>query len=105
VRENEAATLHKLVHVIRPVTPIAPSRNPYETLVQAEETQPGNVSYTISDLPEKEGQYNVITFKGSNAKLHDFFDASVLICTRLELGTRVFSTPVLGGPGFRCGSW
>lgn len=97
---NEVATLQKLVHIARPLTLMMPSRNPYETIMHSVETKPGSVSFETSNLPEEDWRYHVIAFEGTNEKLHDFVDASVLTRARLQLGPYVFASRFLAKPGF-----
>lgn len=103
-RPNEIVTLQSLVYLTRPLTPLIQTRNPYETQSHSKETKPGSVSYSTTDLPKDEWRYHVITFEGTNAKLHDFVDASVLTRSRLELGPMVFAMPGLKSPGFGGGT-
>lgn len=100
---KEAGTLKSLVNVTLPLSPMIPRRNPYETKLHSEETRPGSVLYSTTDLPEEEWRYHVIKFQGTNATLHDFIAASVLTQCRLELGPTVIATPMSQGLGIISG--
>lgn len=103
-RPNEVSTLKNLFLVTRPFTPLVPTRNPYETAAHSEETKPGTMSFSTRDLPVQEWRYHVIVFQGTNVKLHNFIDATVLTRSRLELGPTVFAIPGSSGPSFGGGS-
>jgi len=103
-RRNEIATLQSLIHLTRPLTPLTPTRNPYETELHSTETTPGNVTYSTTELPEDDWRYHVIAFEGSNAKLHEFIEASIVTRSRLELGPTVFAMPGVKSPGFGGGT-
>jgi hypothetical protein len=101
---KEADTLRILVNVIRPLTWMRRSRNPYETKLHSTETRPGSISYSTTELPESEWRYHVIEFQGNNTKLLDFIDSSVLTPSRLELGPTVIATPISSRTSFMANS-
>lgn len=101
--QNEARSLKSLVDVSHAFTPVAPTRNPYETKIHTRETKQGHVSHSTSDLPEDEWRYHVITFEGTNTRLHRFVDASVLTRCHLVLGPSVSALPTSRGPGIMSG--
>lgn len=104
--QKEADTLRSLVYVTRPSSLMSPRiRNPYETKAHSVEPEPGHILYSNTDLPEEEWRYHVIACQGTNSKLHDFIEASVLTRCRLELGPEVFATPGSRGPGFMGGGY
>jgi hypothetical protein len=100
--QNEVSTLHILADITRSLSPLVPTRNPYETQSHSESASPDQVSYTTIDLPVEKWKYHVIDFVESNVRLHDFVQASVLTRTRLELGPTVMA---IGGLGGTCFTW
>ena len=88
---NEIETLQTLVILANQSPPIIPTRNPYETSVYCQGVIENQTSFSKIELSADQWKYHVIGFTGSNSRVHDFINASMLTCSRLELGPTVLS--------------